>query len=69
MLGVRRATVTETAQSLQARRLIRYRRGIMTVLDRSGLEKTSCKCYGLIKQEYGTIDEASPATHYVTLGC
>jgi CRP-like cAMP-binding protein len=52
MLGVRRATVTVTAQALQSRGLISYHRGIISVLDRSGLEKASCECYGLINREY-----------------
>jgi CRP-like cAMP-binding protein len=52
MLGVRRATVTGVAQTLQARGLIRYHRGVMTVLDRSGLERASCECYRLINREY-----------------
>jgi CRP-like cAMP-binding protein len=55
MLGVRRASVSETAQALQERGLIRYHRGIITIVDRAGLEKASCECYGLIKNEYARL--------------
>jgi CRP-like cAMP-binding protein len=52
MLGVRREGVTEGALKLQHAGLIRYARGHITVLDRPGLERRSCECYGVVKREY-----------------
>jgi hypothetical protein len=52
MLGVRREQVTLAASALQKQKLISYSRGQIKVLDRTGLEAVSCKCYGTIKEEY-----------------
>jgi CRP-like cAMP-binding protein len=52
MLGVRREGVTEAAGKLQAKGLIEYRRGRITVLDRAGLEARVCECYSVVKTEY-----------------
>lgn len=52
MLGVHRPTVSETAQRIQAEGLIRYRRGIITIADRDGLERKACECYGLVEAEF-----------------
>jgi len=55
MLGVRRASVTEAANALQARRLITYKRGNITVLNRRGLEGAACACYGADQKVYRTM--------------
>jgi CRP-like cAMP-binding protein len=51
MLGVRRQGVTESAGKLERDGLIRYRRGLITVLDRPGLEKRACECYAVVRSE------------------
>ncbi|MFZ6814794.1 Crp/Fnr family transcriptional regulator [Undibacterium sp. Rencai35W] len=52
LLGVRRERVTEAAGNLQRAGLISYSRGAIQVLNRSGLEKIVCECYGVIKREF-----------------
>ena len=52
MLGVRRASVTQAAGQLKRRKLIDYHRGKIRVLDRKGLEKAACECYGFIRSHH-----------------
>jgi CRP-like cAMP-binding protein len=55
MLGVRRAGVTEAARALQQAGCIRYHRGRVTIVDRTGLEDVSCECYRIIRAEYDSL--------------
>jgi CRP-like cAMP-binding protein len=45
MLGTRRVRITEVAVDLQRTGLIRYQRGLVTVLDHSALAIAACECY------------------------
>jgi len=51
MLGVRRASVTIAASSLQQAGLINYKHGKIVVLDRDGLEGAACECYEAIRRD------------------
>jgi CRP-like cAMP-binding protein len=59
MLGVRRATVSITAGLLHNAGLISYKRGVITVDDRAGLEDAACDCYGIVRDEFQEL--AKPA--------
>ena len=55
MLGVRRVGVTKAASSLQKHKLISYSRGVISILDRNGLEAAACGCYLADKKTYDKI--------------
>ncbi len=55
MLGARRPSVTVAAGMLQRAGLITYHRGVVTILDRPGLEAATCECYGTIRDEFARL--------------
>ena len=52
MLGVHRPSVSLIARRFQQLGLIRYNRGLVTILDRAGVEEASCECYAVIRQRF-----------------
>ena len=55
MLGVRRQAITLVARALQEANLIEYRRGVIKILDRKGLEEAACECYAITQAAYESI--------------
>lgn len=64
MLGVYREGISLAAGKLQQAGVISYRRGHISILDRTKLEDRSCECYGVVKTELnrllsdGLLDDA-----------
>jgi CRP-like cAMP-binding protein len=65
-LGVCRCTATVAAGALRSAGLIRYSRGVVTVLDRRGLEAISCECYRTIRDHF---ERLLPGTYQQVPAC
>jgi CRP-like cAMP-binding protein len=52
MTGVQRSTVSLAASSLKKAGVIDYSRGQVAILDRAGLERHACECYGIIHSQF-----------------
>lgn len=64
IMGVNRTSITLSAQSLQNKGLISYRRGMMQVVDRLGLEEATCECYLVVKARFDAfLNPPSTAVH------
>jgi CRP-like cAMP-binding protein len=55
LLGVRRPSVTLIAGTLQEAGLIAYKRGMIRIKNRRGLEEASCECYAVMNELYRRI--------------
>ena len=55
MLGVRRQSVSTVASQLSRHGWIVYRRGLIEIIDRAGLEGASCECYEVIRDEFARL--------------
>lgn len=60
MLGVRRAGVSVAMGSLQKAGYVHYRRGLITILDRAGLESVACQCYAVVATAYQQMLKSLP---------
>ena len=52
MLGTGRSGVTIAAATLRQAGFIRYAHGIITILDRPGLENAACECYDVAREQF-----------------
>ena len=52
MLGVHRPSVSLIARNFQRLGLIKYSRGLVTILDREGIEEAACECYTVVKKQF-----------------
>ncbi len=57
MLGVRRASVNEVLQRLEAQGLIAPGYGRIRIVDRPGLDALACECYRVLRREYERLME------------
>jgi CRP-like cAMP-binding protein len=58
MVGASRTPVTLTAEALQEAGLIWYRRSIIRILDRQGMEARTCECYRIVTEKYDRLSAA-----------
>lgn len=66
MLGAHRPGVSEAAAKLKRQGLIHYTRGRIAITDRSGLERESCSCYGIVRAEFAKLLDLPMAEYALT---
>ena len=55
MLGTDRPSVSTAAGVLQKKKIIKYTRGAVQIVNRKKLEQFACECYGAIQQYNGQL--------------
>ncbi len=55
MLGVHRPSVSLVARTFQQAGIIKYSRGVITMLDRPALEEACCECYFVVRSQFERI--------------
>lgn len=55
ILGVRRQTVSVVVSQFGRQGWIVYRRGLMEIIDRVGLEGAACECYEVVRDEFARL--------------
>lgn len=66
MIGARRPAVNIVIGNLQKSGLIQTERGRITIVDRDGMEKTSCECYRVIREAFDKFLETNSEWLYRT---
>jgi CRP-like cAMP-binding protein len=61
MLGTGRSGVAIAASTLQKAGFIKYSHGMITILDRPGLEDAACECYDVARAQFTGLLRASAA--------
>ena len=68
MLGSRRSGVTIALAALQNAGYIRYAHGHIAIIDRAGLEETTCECYAVARKQFaellGRVKDRTALTRY-----
>lgn len=55
MLGVQRSTISAVTRTLHEAGLINQSRGVITIVNRPGLEETACECYETIRRKFSEL--------------
>jgi hypothetical protein len=67
LLGVQRTSVNAAIGALESEGLILGRRGMVEVLDRAGLIRRACECYGIVERHFAGI--IGPSGSAGSAGC
>jgi CRP-like cAMP-binding protein len=59
MLGSRRSGVTTALAALRRTHYIQYAQGCITIIDRRGLEETTCECYAVARKQFSAFLQAA----------